>query len=45
MVQLKSRALAPNIVPKNKHTNLGSLKPKSFKMKHNPKMGSVLRIH
>lgn len=31
MVQLKSRALAPNMVPKNKHTDLGNLKTESLR--------------
>lgn len=38
MVRLKSRALAPNTVPKNKHTNLGNLKAESFRKKQ-PKNG------
>lgn len=37
MVQLKSRALAPNMVFKNKQTNLGNLKAESFRKKHNKK--------
>lgn len=37
MVQLKSSVLAPNTVPK--HTNLGSLKAESFRMKPNQKNG------
>lgn len=45
MVQLRSRALALNMVPKNKHTNLGNLKAESFRKKQNQKMGSILLIH
>jgi len=44
-VQLKSRALAPKAVPKNKHTNLGRLKAESFRKKQNQKVGAMLITH